>query len=418
MSSVPKYIKVNGVLQLNPAFQAASGAAPQTSSLLPGALVPVTSLEDVAQQVKECDPSTKILLSESTNVSVDIVQEALSGGYRPHSTDSIQIVDGLSKIFSTYEVPIGMLNKLLELNECHLSFLLDDSGSMGTKDSVLQNGQSCTRWEEMLDRLKALVDIIAYIPTLSNTFRFLNRADVIRISHKQHTPMSFASTLKSQLETIFRRGPSGSTPMRAKIGQIFSEAEREMQRTVVYIFCDGMPDEGSDAISEVFRRRNANKIPLQFMSCTGNDADVEWAKELESIIPMLGEMDDFVAEREEVLHDQGSSMPYTYGFYLVCALVGPLNPDDLDALDESVPLTKYTLTNLLGRILSDQEYQRYWHNFLNNPRQKPDEQAKTRQWWQNAYSQFANAQGPARQIPLVAKFQHAADSPPVYATYA
>ncbi len=44
----------------------------------------------------------------------------------------------------------------------------------------------------------------------------------------------------------------------------------------------------------------------------------------------------------------------------MCTLVAALNPTDLDALDESVPFTKKTLDNLLGRELSVEEYQRYW----------------------------------------------------------
>jgi hypothetical protein len=48
------------------------------------------------------------------------------------------------------------------------------------------------------------------------------------------------------------------------------------------------------------------------------------------------------------------------GFYLVCTLVAALNPTDLDALDESVPFTKKTLDNLLGRELSGEEYGHYF----------------------------------------------------------
>ena len=52
--------------------------------------------------------------------------------------------------------------------------------------------------------------------------------------------------------------------------------------------------------------------------------------------------------------------PLTAGFYLVCHLVAALNPTDLDALDESVPFTKKTMEDLLGRELSPEEYARYF----------------------------------------------------------
>ena len=44
----------------------------------------------------------------------------------------------------------------------------------------------------------------------------------------------------------------------------------------------------------------------------------------------------------------------------MCHLVAALNPTDLDALDESVPFTKKTLDNLLGRELSGEEYGHYF----------------------------------------------------------
>jgi hypothetical protein len=32
----------------------------------------------------------------------------------------------------------------------------------------------------------------------------------------------------------------------------------------------------------------------------------------------------------------------------------------LDALDESLPLTKYTVDNLIGRKITNEEYKKYW----------------------------------------------------------
>jgi hypothetical protein len=41
-------------------------------------------------------------------------------------------------------------------------------------------------------------------------------------------------------------------------------------------------------------------------------------------------------------------------------VVAAINPDDLDALDESLPLTKYTVDNLIGRKITNEEYKKYW----------------------------------------------------------
>jgi hypothetical protein len=44
----------------------------------------------------------------------------------------------------------------------------------------------------------------------------------------------------------------------------------------------------------------------------------------------------------------------------MCLLVGAINPNDLDAMDDSRPFTKFTLENVMGRGLTPQEYYRYW----------------------------------------------------------
>jgi hypothetical protein len=48
---------------------------------------------------------------------------------------------------------------------------------------------------------------------------------------------------------------------------------------------------------------------------------------------------------------------------LIGQLVAAFNPYDLDAMDESVPLTKYTLDQLLGVDSSGEDYRHYYTFF-------------------------------------------------------
>jgi hypothetical protein len=75
-------------------------------------------------------------------------------------------------------------------------------------------------------------------------------------------------------------------------------------------------------------------------------------------------VDDYGDEREEVMGDQGAGFPFTKGFWLVSQLVAAINPDDLDAIDENVPFTKFSLDNMLGRRHTPEEYHYY---FERNP---------------------------------------------------
>jgi hypothetical protein len=65
-----------------------------------------------------------------------------------------------------------------------------------------------------------------------------------------------------------------------------------------------------------------------------------------------------------VITDQGSAFPYTKGLWLLSNLIAALNPDDLDAMDENIPFSKYTLDEMLGRYHTPEEYHYY---FKHNP---------------------------------------------------
>jgi hypothetical protein len=134
-------------------------------------------------------------------------------------------------------------------------------------------------------------------------------------------------------------------------------------------------------------------------------------KDCEEVAPYCSESDDFDDERREVVGDQGVALPYTRGFWLVCQLVAAMNPDDLDAMDESVPFTKTTLDNLLGHVSSLESYRYYWDNFLQaqasrtvsreNGHPSPTDVLKKRQRWN--YEDFVRAPL-ARDIPQVQQF--------------
>ena len=103
------------------------------------------------------------------------------------------------------------------------------------------------------------------------------------------------------------------------------------------------------------QRPNPEGNPMTFISCTNEDAQVEWMKDAEEVAPYCSESDDFRDEANEVLRDQGAALPFSKGFHLIAQLVAAMNPDDLDAMDESVPFTKSVLDNLLGIVSNDED---------------------------------------------------------------
>jgi hypothetical protein len=110
--------------------------------------------------------------------------------------------------------------------------------------------------------------------------------------------------------------------------------------------------------------------------------------------------------------DQGAALPYTRGFWLICQLVAAMNPEDLDAMDESVPFTKATLDNLLGIQHNEESYRHYFNCFVQaqrkkvveldeNGRQKQSSLLKKNTEWN--YQEFLRAPV-AKQIPQVQQY--------------
>jgi hypothetical protein len=129
-------------------------------------------------------------------------------------------------------------------------------------------------------------------------------------------------------------------------------------------------------------------------------------KDAEEIAPYCSESDDFHDEAAEVLRDQGAALPFSVGFHLVGQLVAAMNPDDLDAMDESIPFTKSTLDNLLGIDHNEESYRHYFDHFVKAQKKRDvmgsTDQLKKKTKWN--YEEFLYAPV-SRNIPAVQDFK-------------
>lgn len=378
MTPAPKkYIKMNGVMKMNPAYKrwkdAESGAMPVANAVPanPNALAVVSNMDD-HMKLNE-DLGTNVPLAESTDATIEMMQEpeiSLEAGMQPD-----EMVDQLGAILGKYEVPMGLMNKLMMLSEyASLEFIIDDSGSMQMNSDTMNpvTRKPNTRWQEAHQRLKEMVEILAYVPFNQIGLEFLNRKDRVTLKRNGMSPENFLRGAIEQIDTQFARGPSGTTPALEKLQESFLRGQGVS--IARYFFGDGLPNGGRRAISEIVRiiknRPEPSLNPVTFLSCTNEDEAVEWMKDCEEVAPYCSESDDFGDESREVLEDQGEALPYTRGFWLICQLVAAMNPDDLDAMDESVPFTKLTLDNLLGIQHNEESYRYYFDSFVRNQQKR------------------------------------------------
>ena len=287
-----------------------------------------------------------------------------------------------------------------------LEFIIDDSGSMQCATDSIDplTRKPMSRWKEANLRLKEMIEILAYVPFNTIMVEFLNRRDQIVLTRQGRTAAVFMQDAYSKIDAIFIRGPAGTTPALEKIQE--SLIRGQGKSIARYFFGDGTPNGGERAQKEIINilrhRQDPAGNPMTFISCTNEDDQVEWMKDAEELCAYCSESDDFKDEGLEVLKDQGAALPYTKGFHLICTLVAAMNPDDLDAMDESIPFTKNTLDNLLGIQHPEESYRYYFDCFVQAQRARkvegPSDQLKKNVQWN--YNDFVRAPV-AKDIPQV-----------------
>lgn len=389
-----KYITKNGVLIKNPDY--VPEGAPKTAVIAQAVsssdapLAVVSSMSDIMQasEIQQMNCGIPVPLASGTDTAISMMQDdfILEKFRSPVVVDGGEILDKISEIFAVYEVPLGMLNKLLRLSvdEINLDFLVDDSSSMGTNTDVnaidatepvktmirekLRRepapNEKMTRIQEAEDRLHIMVGILAYIPVPLMQIRFLNSPRVISLSRNgAETPEQFKMRAHTEIRDAFKS--LTLVPYTPLFGPLKAGFELP-GKWCHYVFNDGEPNRGGN-VAEVVRlisqRGNPKDHALTLISCTNNDTETEWMKEVDSA-PYVAEIDDFRSEAMEVSRKQGAGFALTRGLWILAHILAATNPHDLDAMDENTPFTRFILENILGRQLNPEEYQYY---FERNP---------------------------------------------------
>jgi hypothetical protein len=239
----------------------------------------------------------------------------------------------LREVCARHEIRPDFAAKLRQLEEYEIVALFDDSGSMGTQVKALPGtfqdpfAPVPTRWSEAKLHASITVDLAACLDPDGIDIRFLNRPGFSNVA------------TSAQVTGAFARPPNGYTPLVRAVQGIFEEkaAVIKERKMLLIILTDGQPtdDRGHGQVrefEELMRHRPKN-VFVSIVACTDDEASVGYLNKLDRIVPGMDVVDDYASELAEIRKVQGPRFPFSFGDYVVKALLGSVDPT-MDALDE------------------------------------------------------------------------------------
>ena len=231
------------------------------------------------------------------------------------------------RIVTKYEISQEYSARLQKLTGCKIVFIFDDSSSMNTvlNESPLNDMNrdrllKATRWEE-LQYFASISIEIANLFNDSTDVYFLNKPPIRNINN-----------IDFLLNFLKQNKPNGYTPLNKIFNQVLNENVNYIRekKLLIIILTDGEPtdDYGNGDIKNFKRsllsRDPMNKIFVNIVTCTDDDDSVHYLNKWDRTIKNLDVIDDYKSEKDEVKKAKGQRYHFSFGDYVVKALVGSL----------------------------------------------------------------------------------------------
>ncbi len=236
--------------------------------------------------------------------------------------------DLLRKIARKYEIGKDMVEHLRKLRDFEIAIVCDDSGSMITP----VYGTQRTRWDELCDIVKIVVEIGVIFDSNGVDIHFLNGEIFHNVKDSQ------------VVEQAFKTSPSGYTPLVPILSGIFESklaARGRDKKLLVFVATDGAPtdDDGEPNVSELeslmLEKRNVETTYVSFLVCTDDPRNVEYLDQCYRTMKNVDVTDDFKIERERMYRCcKQKKESFSFGDYVVKALVGAID-GEIHAPNES-----------------------------------------------------------------------------------
>lgn len=191
-------------------------------------------------------------------------------------------------------------------------------------------GTQGTRWDELRTIVQIIIEIGTVFDANGVDVHFLNRPAVSNVTDAR------------QVMESFQARPAGYTPLTPALRKIFQTAASKPssdKRLLVFVATDGAPTDSKGnvdirSLENLMRNeRQAQTTFVTFLACTDDDESVAYLSNWDRSMINVDVVDDYKSERAEIQRIRGPNYPFTFGDYVVKALLGAVDPS-MDSLDE------------------------------------------------------------------------------------
>ncbi|CAF1011444.1 unnamed protein product [Adineta steineri] len=225
-----------------------------------------------------------------------------------------------------YEINPKLASRMQILGDYDLVILCDDSGSMNTPI----HGTTTNRWDECRQLVHVIVDVYAAFDTNGVDVYFLNRQPMLKVTDTK------------KVHELFEKPPNGLTPMVPALRAILKEKNMDNtanRNVLILIVTDGVPTDPKgevnvDELEKIMRTERSPTTYVTFIACTDDLEALEYLNNWDCTMDRVDVVDDFRSELAQVREKRGPNTKFTYGDYLIKALIGSIDTNSMDALDE------------------------------------------------------------------------------------
>ncbi|KAI8999823.1 hypothetical protein BC832DRAFT_202287 [Gaertneriomyces semiglobifer] len=249
----------------------------------------------------------------------------------PALSQDLNNLNVFRNLVQQHEIQEQLAYKLRQLENFDIVFICDDSGSMLTPCALGSQSPYAprqTRWDELKQTLKTVVDIACTLDQDGIDVYFLNRTSLHNVTNAQ------------QVEDAFRDKPYGYTPLaNAFLEVLLNHAQpgRDGRKLLIVVATDGEPTTSTGQIDRngvlSALRQRPDFVYTTFVALTDDDAVLSYLNWIDENVPRVDVVDDYASEKQQILAVQGPQFPFSRGDWVCKILLGSIDPS-MDTWDE------------------------------------------------------------------------------------